>query len=271
MKKYVYICILLCYTLIDVPFYLFSFSMSFVKKKIYLSSIKVTRLWFYTNCWLWVLCKGLCLCKHWLSQVFSLTGLDDCRHVFKQEIQETAPHVYSQPVLSTGKDTLWNNCITWNFLSVNPQICCFCAVSSFCHVLGWSFGTLWWKRMTSPCRSWLSHYYLPHSTVLLYGQVCCEYRKTSNLNCGSAPQRPVKVKLLLITNSVTTVLFRVDRTLPCAYKKIWGSESFAGHVGDCRLGVSHSKEEMKLSWFASSTNIFLIIGLPLGRIIMLDN
>lgn len=52
------------------------------------------------------LCKGLCLCKHGLSQVFSVTGLDDCRHVFKQEIQETAPHVYSQPVLSTGKDTL---------------------------------------------------------------------------------------------------------------------------------------------------------------------
>lgn len=50
---------------------------------------------------------------------------------------------------------------------------------------------------------------------------------------------------------VTFVLCRFDRTLPCAYEKIWGCESFSGHVGHSRLGVSRW-EEMKHSWFVCS-------------------
>lgn len=41
----------------------------------------------------------------WKRGVFSLTGVDNFCHVFKQEIQEATSHVYSQPLLGTSEHT----------------------------------------------------------------------------------------------------------------------------------------------------------------------
>lgn len=37
--------------------------------------------------------------------VFSVTGLDDWRNVFEQEVQATASHVHTQSVLGAGEHT----------------------------------------------------------------------------------------------------------------------------------------------------------------------
>lgn len=55
--------------------------------------------------------------------MFPVTGLDNCRSVFKQEVQATAPHVHTQPALGAGEHSACHlSRVSYYFLSVNPQI-----------------------------------------------------------------------------------------------------------------------------------------------------
>lgn len=51
-------------------------------------------------------------------KVFSPTGVDNCCHVFKQEIQEATSHVYSAPFPGSGEHTCMFSLNVFNYPSV---------------------------------------------------------------------------------------------------------------------------------------------------------
>lgn len=57
-----------------------------------------------------VICANLCVFVNMIGteiSVFSLTGMDNCCHVFEQEIQEATSFVYCESFLGTGEHILY--------------------------------------------------------------------------------------------------------------------------------------------------------------------
>lgn len=125
-------------------------------------------------------CRCLCFVKHGLFEKCLLWQVWTIAVMFLSKKFKRLPHMFTVNLFLAQVSTLtcslkwfYLNCsCSCNFKLVNACIF-YGVVSSFFLVLGWSCGTLWWKKMTILGRFWLSHYYVPQSTALMCGQVCC--------------------------------------------------------------------------------------------------